>query len=122
MRRWPVPEANDLKPGEKILTKVMNRVIAIVNVDGELFSVGNVCGHQGGPVATGGLFDDVRAQVDSDGEVVEYVASPGSVISCPWHGWEYDVRTGECLWNKRFRIATFRVQRDEDGSVFLLGR
>ncbi len=97
------------------MVTVGNRKVVVVNMDGNLRAVGGVCAHQAGPVWMGGIFDDVRARVE-DGQVVEYVARQRGVIACPWHGWEYELETGRCLWNSRYRIATYRVERDgEDG-------
>ncbi len=50
------------------------RVVALFNVDGELYALDGVCPHQGGPLGKGCLV--------------------GAVVTCPWHGWQFDVRTG----------------------------
>ena len=39
------------------------------------------------------------------------------MIACPWHGWEYDLRTGECLWNPRYRVRVYAVEIKDDGTV-----
>jgi nitrite reductase (NADH) small subunit len=116
MTRYPVPEARKLVPGEKLATTVNGRRILVVNVEGELAAVGNICAHQGGPIADGGIFDEFSARV-IDGEAQEFIASRQNIVACPWHGWEYDLKTGQCLWNRKYRIATYKVETDPDGTV-----
>jgi 3-phenylpropionate/trans-cinnamate dioxygenase ferredoxin subunit len=63
----------------------------VFNVGGEFFAVLNRCPHQGGPLCTGNTLGFLRSA-----GVGEFVYSrPGEVIRCPWHGWEYDLRTGQ---------------------------
>ena len=72
--------------------------IALANVDGEYFALSNVCVHAGGPLGQGLL--------------------ECSTVECPWHGWQYDVKTGICGANPRARIPTFPV-KVEGGDVFV---
>lgn len=53
---------------------VHEKPMALCNLDGQYFAVNAVCPHMGGPLASGRL--------------------EGCLITCPWHGWTYDVRTG----------------------------
>ena len=62
--------------------------IVVFNVKGEFCATSNFCPHKGAPLAEGILC--------------------GSVIECEWHGWQFDVRTGECL-TVEDRITTYRV-------------
>ena len=68
--------------------------VAICNVDGTIYAVDNTCPHAGGPLGEGSL----------DGELVE----------CPWHGWRYNVRTGERPENPEITVDCFRVQVEND--------
>jgi 3-phenylpropionate/trans-cinnamate dioxygenase ferredoxin component len=69
--------------------------LAIYNVNGEYYATDNSCPHHGAPLVEGSMC--------------------GSIVECGWHGWQFDVRTGECLTVKE-RIKTYRV-RIEDGLV-----
>jgi nitrite reductase/ring-hydroxylating ferredoxin subunit len=74
------------------------------------------CLHQGGPVCSRGtLHPFLTADIDDRGEAREYFAEGALVIACPWHGWEYDLATGEALWNRarRLRAATVEVDGDD---------
>lgn len=74
--------------------------VAIFNVDGEFYALENNCPHQGGPIAEGWLEDNV--------------------ISCPWHGWCFDVRTGKMTLGEFAHIRRFVVHRD--GADLLVSR
>jgi nitrite reductase (NADH) small subunit len=52
-----------------------DRVIAVYHVDDQVYALDGICAHQGGPLGEGKL--------------------EGCVVTCPWHGWQYDVRTGQ---------------------------
>ena len=112
-----VPEAKDLKPGEKVIVKVEGRELGIFNVEGRLHAVRNVCPDQSGPLCRGDIFDRIGAEVTENRQIREYIKDRKAVIACPWHGWEYDLRTGECLWNPRYRVRVYAVEIKDDGTV-----
>lgn len=76
MSTWiSVAEVAACPSGQGIEVAVGGRVIALFNVDGEFFALDGVCPHQGGPLGNGVL--------------------NGMIVTCPWHGWQFDVRTGQ---------------------------
>jgi len=75
-----------------------DRVICVANVDGVITAMDNVCLHQGGPLGQG---------------VVE-----GGKIVCPWHGWEYDPKTGQAGSNPNARVAVYPI-KVEGGQVMI---
>jgi nitrite reductase (NADH) small subunit len=85
-----VADLAELKPGDCKTVEAEGRAIAIFNVSGSVYALENVCLHQGGPLGDG----------DLDGEVV----------TCPWHGWQYNVCTGELCGDSATRIATYPVK------------
>lgn len=69
---------SDIPPGTGKEVVVGDRVIAVYNVDGKFYAIDGICPHAGGPLGDGAL--------------------TGPVVTCPWHGWQFDVRTGRhCL-------------------------
>ena len=72
-----VAETKDIAAGTGILVELGGERIALFNVDGAFYAIGDTCTHSGGPLSEG----------DLDGEVV----------TCPWHGAEFDVKTGEVV-------------------------
>src|SRR6266850_7881002 len=90
---------DDLPAGScKTIDLPEGRELALYNVNGELYATENFCPHKGAPLSAGTL--------------CEYV------IECDWHGWQFDVRTGECL-TVREKLETYEVVVDE-GSVKIL--
>jgi nitrite reductase/ring-hydroxylating ferredoxin subunit len=74
------------------------RVYALFNVGGEILAIDGICPHQGGPLADGTL--------------------EGTMVTCPWHGWQFDVRTGATPLGPKIRQAVFEV-KIEDGEVLV---
>ena len=67
---------------ERKLVQVNGLEIAVFNVGGQLYASGAVCPHEGGPLEDGTL--------------------DGDVVICPWHGFDFDLKTGECRWIRTF--------------------
>jgi nitrite reductase/ring-hydroxylating ferredoxin subunit len=97
--------------------KVAGTEIGIYNVGGQLHAVRNVCADQGGPLCQGEVFDRIEADFNQDHTLHEYIKEQGALVACPWHGWEYDLVTGRCLWNPRFRVRVYPVEIASDGTV-----
>lgn len=75
--------------------RLEERTIALANVDGRFYAIDNVCLHRAGPLGKGKL--------------------AGSVVTCPWHGWTYEVSTGRVTFNPEMTVRTYAVEeRDDD--------
>ena len=91
MSRHVVATVGEIAPGGRKLVTVRGRPIAIFNLDGNYFGLLNRCPHQGGPMCEGKITGLVQAS-----EPGKYLYSKrGEVIRCPWHAWEFDIRTGQ---------------------------
>jgi nitrite reductase/ring-hydroxylating ferredoxin subunit len=86
-----VSSVEDLPPGERKIVKAGSRSIGVFNVDGEYFAIRNRCPHQGGPLCVGRL--SPWAVATGPGQVT--MEGPPRLVACPWHGWEYDLETGQ---------------------------
>lgn len=117
MPSYIVPEAKDLQPGQKVLVRVQGREIGIFNVAGRLHAVRNACADQSGPLCQGDIFGRIDSEITSDRRIREVLRNDRPVIACPWHAWEYDLETGECLWNPRYRVRVYPVAVAPDGTV-----
>lgn len=93
-----VAEAQDIPVGQARVVEASGKPIALVNADGTLYAVDNTCLHRGGPVGEGDL--------------------DGLVLTCPWHGWRWDVKTGVSVNNPAVRLACYAVSV-EDGAVYV---
>ncbi|MBI2659057.1 non-heme iron oxygenase ferredoxin subunit [Candidatus Woesearchaeota archaeon] len=85
-----VAGTGDLKPGECKAVNANGTEIALFNVDGEFFAVSNTCLHRGGPLGEGML--------------------EGDVVTCPWHGWRYNVKTGQNAMIPTAKVQTYQVK------------
>jgi nitrite reductase/ring-hydroxylating ferredoxin subunit len=65
------------------------------------------------------VFDRIEADVTTGRQIREFVKETNAVVACPWHGWEYDLQTGKCLWNPRYRVRVYDVDVAADGTVKL---
>ncbi|MDP4595079.1 MAG: Rieske (2Fe-2S) protein [Beijerinckiaceae bacterium] len=104
--RHVVAKAADIAIGERLAVTIANREIAVFNVKGEFFALANRCPHEGGPLC-GGLISGIAL---SDGPNQYRIARKGEFIRCPWHGWEFDIKTGQSWCDpKSVRARQFNV-------------
>lgn len=85
-----VAGTGDVAPGTGMVAEVNGQAIALFNVDGTYYAIGNTCVHRGGPLGEGEL--------------------EGETVTCPWHGWEYNVKTGACVTNPSAAVTTYEVK------------
>ncbi len=93
-----VAEVSELAPGQCRVVEAAGRELALYNVEGEFFCTENACPHRDGPLGEGELEDDV--------------------VTCPWHAWQINVRTGEALYGPGTCVATYPC-KVEDGAVLV---
>ena len=86
-----VATVDEIAPGRNKVVTIKDREIVVFNVKGEFFALLNRCPHQGGPLAYGKLVG--LAESDMPGQY--RMSRAGEMLRCPWHGWEYDIRTGQ---------------------------
>ena len=93
-----VAKVEEIPPGTGQTVEVHGVWIALFNVDGSFYAIDNTCPHAGGPLGEGHL----------DGRVVE----------CPWHGWRFNVQTGERPENPEDhrRLLSRPNRRESDAS------
>lgn len=114
-----VAEADELGDGDRLVTELEGREVGVFNIDGEYYAYTSWCAHQSGPICEGTLGGTREAEFDP--ETLETDSSwgrEGYVLRCPWHEWEYDVRTGECLSYSKIELPTHDV-RIEDGNIIV---
>jgi nitrite reductase/ring-hydroxylating ferredoxin subunit len=117
MTEFVVADADEVGPGERIVTELKGREIAVFNLDGEFHAYLNWCRHQGGPICEGNLTGTVEATYDRDsGETSLAWAREDEVLMCPWHGWEYDVTSGACLSKRTVELPCYPVEV-QDGEL-----
>ena len=89
--RYVVAAVDEIAPGERKIVTVAGRSIGVFNVGGEFFALRNRCPHQGGALCEGQLWGVLQSERPG-----EFDFRPSrEVIACPWHGWEFHLRTGQ---------------------------
>ena len=112
--RYVVARAGELAPGQRRIVPVGRAEVGVFNVDGRYFAVRNVCPHAGAPLCLGTITGTFLPA-----QPYEYhYAREGLVLRCPWHGWEFDLESGESFFDQRMRVKTYRVV-EEAGEVVL---
>ena len=104
--KYVVAAVDEIAAGSRKLVEVRGRRIVIFNLAGEFFAVSDRCPHQGGPLSKGIVTGFVESR-----EPGEYCYSRvGEVLRCPWHAWEYDIRTGKSWCDpRRVQVRNFKV-------------
>jgi nitrite reductase/ring-hydroxylating ferredoxin subunit len=91
MSKHVVATVAEIPPGERKLVTVRGRPIAIFNLRGAFYGLLNRCPHQGGPMCEGVVTGLIEASMPGEYRYTHQ----GEVLRCPWHGWEFDIRTGQ---------------------------
>ncbi len=115
-----VGAVGDFADRSGILARAGGLEVGVFMVKGRLHAYENRCRHQGGPVCTGEIIGRFEQVLRPDGTVAgERFADDEVRIACPWHGWEYDLETGECTADRRFRLRRIEV-RQRDGEAYVV--
>jgi ferredoxin-nitrite reductase len=93
-----VADAAEMRPGAVRVVKAGQQAVVLAATDQGVFALANACCHEGGPLGEGTL--------------------EGKVLTCPWHNWQFDCRTGKCLTDKRFSQRTYET-KIEGGKVWV---
>lgn len=106
MAKYAVATVDEIPQAGRKIVEIGGRSIGIFNVDGEFFALRNSCPHEGGPLCRGVLCGEVTS--DMPGEY--RYSRAGQILRCPWHGWEFDIRTGQSWFDPRkVRVRSYEV-------------
>jgi nitrite reductase (NADH) small subunit len=83
-------KTTEIAPGTIKEFQVEGKPVAVANVDGKYYAINNTCLHRGGPLGQGPL--------------------EGKIVTCPWHGWEYDVTTGKISQNPAVGVNSYPIE------------
>jgi nitrite reductase/ring-hydroxylating ferredoxin subunit len=113
--KYVVATVDEIPPGERKIVELGGRSVGVFNVRGEFFAVLNRCPHQGGPLCKGNTLGFLRPA-----GVGEFQYSrAGEIVRCPWHGWEYDLRTGQS-WFDPARVLVRRYDVSVEAGAQLI--
>lgn len=95
-----IAACSEIPPGQGKTVEVDGKQVAVFNCDGTFHAIDNVCKHQGGPLGEGEL--------------------EGVVVTCPWHGWTYDVTTGVSPDDPDCAVARYEIKLEGDDILVAL--
>ncbi len=111
-----VGAAAELEARGVIVARVEGREIGVIldRATGDLHAVRNRCPHHGAPLCLG------RVRNRLEGEPGEYTPQEQRMLHCPWHGWQFDLKSGSCPDNPKLRVAVYDARIDS-GRVLVAG-
>lgn len=111
-----VAKAVQFPDGERRIVAHNGREIGVFHWQGKFYAYENLCVHQGGPACEGIMMHKVEDVIGSDrGWLGQTFSADEMHFVCPWHGYEYDLKTGECAADRSLKLKSFEVvRRGED--------
>jgi nitrite reductase/ring-hydroxylating ferredoxin subunit len=110
-----VAKVADFPDGERKIVQHGAHDIGVFHWEGEFYAYSNLCLHQGGPACEGLIMHQVEDVIGPDKTWIGQKFSDSQVnFVCPWHGYEYDLKTGECVPDRRLRLRKYSVVRRDD--------
>src|SRR5215813_4946809 len=106
-----VTKASEMQDGDRRIVVAGNAEIGVFYKDGAYFAYSNTCVHAGGPACEGLMINRVVDVIAADRTYQGQTFSDEVHFVCPWHGYEYELQTGECVGDRRLRLKKFDVVR-----------
>jgi 3-phenylpropionate/trans-cinnamate dioxygenase ferredoxin subunit len=132
--RYVVAQTEELPPGARKIVTVNGREIGVFHVNEAFYALRNLCPHRSGPLCKGRLRPLVvsgRSEPGGHGgpplqggalashESIAYERE-GEILKCPWHQWEFDIKTGQALYDPDLRVRTYKVVQEGNEVVLYL--
>jgi nitrite reductase/ring-hydroxylating ferredoxin subunit len=106
MARYVVAKAADIPEGGNKVVTVAGRDVVVFHANGEFFALLNRCPHEGAPLSKAACV----AHLTPDAPGVFKRSRVGEMLRCPWHGWDFDMRTGQSYFDpERVKVRTYPV-------------
>ena len=111
-----VDKISQFPDGERRIVRHDGGEIGVFHWQGNFYAYENLCLHQGGPACEGVMMHKVEDVLGADKTWQGQKFSKDEMhFVCPWHGYEYDVKTGECAGDRKLKLKSFNViKRGED--------
>jgi nitrite reductase/ring-hydroxylating ferredoxin subunit len=124
MNRYLVAKTDEIPDGGRKIVEVKGMEFGIFRVDGQFYAWRNVCPHAGAPACVGTIYG---TRMPSNVYEYEY-GRENEIIRCPWHGWEFDLKTGEHLVDPTVKLRRGNLENEnlekgeletESGHIYL---
>lgn len=101
----------ELPAGERKIVEISGKSIGVFNVNGEYHAIRNACPHQNAPLCLGRVSGTTLPSPAGE----YHYGREGEIIRCPWHGWEFDLTTGQSVFNPhRCRVKSYPVSVEHE--------
>ena len=120
MPEYSAGKISEYADGDRRVLKCGEAEIGVFRIGGLFHGWHNSCAHLGGPVCQGRIMQRVIEPADSEGRTRTLDYEAGSAhIACPWHGYEFDLKTGHHAGTSRFRLKKANLKM-RDGEIFIV--
>jgi len=107
---------SDFPVGSHKVVQLRKLKIGVFKIDGEFFALPNICPHQFGPLSEGTVAGTMACTAATDWNH-EWIKD-GEILTCPWHGIEFDIKTGQALASPKLKVRHYQISVD-NGQVKL---
>lgn len=105
LRRWPVAREEEIPPGGRKIVEVDGKSIGVFNVNGRFTAILDVCPHELAPICRGVVRGTTLPSLPGQYRW----GHEGEILACPWHGWEFNLISGESVVDRR-KLRIFPVE------------
>ena len=99
LKKFRVCKFGELQEGGRRAVRIMAKEIAVFKINGEIRAIDGLCKHMKAPLVSSGKLD-------------------GAVLTCSWHGWRYNISTGDCLTKPLLALRSYEIEI-ADGEIFV---
>jgi nitrite reductase/ring-hydroxylating ferredoxin subunit len=111
-----VAKSNGLSDGERIIIAVGKEEIGVFRHKGKFYAYSNFCLHSGGPACEGLIIAKVEERIlPNKTSAGLFFSDDETHFACPWHGYEYDMKTGEFVGDRRLKLRSYAIVEREGG-------
>lgn len=119
MAEYRVAGTSEMTDGDRRIVTVRGKEIGVFFKDGQYYAYANNCVHSGGPACEGILINRVVDVIGPDRTYQGQDFAEEVHFVCPWHGYEYDLRTGECVGDRTLKLRKYEVV-ERGGDIFVI--
>ena len=113
MAKYVVALASEIAPGKCKIVSAAGREIGVYNIDSAFYALVNRCPHEGAAVCRG----DIVSRPDSDMPGKYRLTQRGEMVRCPWHGWLFEIKTGQSWCDGATRARSIPVVVETGGEL-----
>ncbi|HEX5226925.1 MAG TPA: Rieske 2Fe-2S domain-containing protein [Bryobacteraceae bacterium] len=118
-KEFAVGSSTDVSEGGRLVVDAGEKTIGVFRVEGRLYAYENTCPHQSGPVCQGLVIPAVNEVLNDQRATTGFVFDAGDLrIVCPWHGFEFSIKTGCHPLSARIKLIPVNVE-EHDGTIYV---